>query len=197
MGKETKALYAKLTQMLDKQMNTPPPVNKAQEYLTNQSLQAAKDFETSNFATLPKNMFMNFQRPAEQRQQRELLMNAGTTGTFGLADAGGQTASTRIQNEYLKDRFARDTSQNFQDNIGAAAANIQNALANASGAEAGRIAWEDQRMMGVTGMLSNLYQFKKQTNQQGNLFGTILGAGAQVAGAALTGGAAITGGAKP
>lgn len=173
MGKQTKALYNQLTALLNKQMNTPPPVNEPQKYLTDKAMQAAKDMETNNFSTMPKSMFFNFQRPAEQKRQRETLMNAAQTGTFGLADNGGASKATQIQTGYMKDKFARDAAQNFQDNVGAGSAAIQNALGQASGAEAGRIAFEDNRMNGIISQLNNLYQFKKQMN--GESSGAILG----------------------
>ena len=62
------------------------------------------------------------------------------TSLFALAangaagDAmGGRTKATDLQGKYLKDRFARDSSQNYQNNISLAAGNIQGALGQADG----------------------------------------------------------------
>lgn len=186
IGKQTKALYNQLIGLINQQINKPAQVNEPQKFLTDKAMQAAKDMETNDFSTMPKNMFFNFQRPAEQKKQYEMLANASQTGTFGLADNGGASKSTQIQTGYMKDKFARDAAQNFQDNIGAGAASVQNALGQASGAEMQRIGMDDNRMNGIISQLSNLYQFKKQANSQGGMLGGILGMAGQLGSAAIT-----------
>ena len=160
MGKQTQALYNQLIGLINQQMNTKPEVNESQKYLTDQALAAAHQMDTGDFSTLPKNMFFNFSRPAEQKRQYEQLSNASNTGTFALGDTAGMGQANALQSKFMKDRFARDVGENYQNNIASAAGNVQNALAQSSSAEANRIAFEDQRKMGVINALGNLYQQK-------------------------------------
>ena len=177
--------------MINDMKNKPAPVNAPESYLVNQAMKSAKDMETGDFRTLPKNMFFNFSRPAEEMKQYQMLTNAGATGTFGLADSNGQTKATALQGEYMKDKFARDSAQGFQQNVSNAADNVQNALAGASGMEAQRIGFENQREMGIMNALSNLYQTQKSVNSQGgigSMMGGILGAAGSLGSAAITAG---------
>lgn len=189
MGRQTKALYNQLIGMINKMQSTPAPVNEPQKFLTDKAMESARLLETGDFRTLPKNLFFNFQRPAEQMRQRQLLTNASQTGTFGLADNGGASRATALQGEYLKDKFARDSSESFQNNIANASQNVYSALGQSSNAEAQRLAFENDRQMAIMGALNNLYQFKKQSNQAGgfgSILGGILGAAGQMGSAAIT-----------
>ena len=47
----------------------------------------------------------------------------------------GRSKATDLQGKYLKDRFARDASQNYQNNIAGAGMDIRNALGQAAGAK--------------------------------------------------------------
>lgn len=172
--------------MINDMKNKPAPVNAPETYLVNQAMGAAKQMETGDFRTLPKNMFFNFSRPAEEMKQYQMLTNAGATGTFGLADSGGQTKATALQGEYMKDKFARDSAQNFQANVSGAADNVQNALVGASGMEAQRLGFENQRQMGILNALGNLYGTQKTVNAQGGMGGALLGMAGKLGEAAIT-----------
>jgi hypothetical protein len=181
MGKETKQLYQTVIKLLNQQMSQKPPENKPLDYITQQSIAGADLLKSRDYRNLGKdgNMFFDFQLPAEQQKARAMAYNANQTGTFGLADNAGQGSAAQLASQYLKDKFARDTSQNFQDNIQQAGANIRGGLATAAGGVAGANAQEIARQQAILGQFADLYKFKKGTNQaasSGILSGIIGGA---------------------
>lgn len=189
MGKQTKALYNTLIQMLNEERNRKPPENKPLDYITQQAIAGADLLKSRDYRNLAKdgNMFFDYQLPAEQQKARAMAYNANQTGTFGLSNNGaGQSKATALQDKFLKDKFARDTSQNFQDNIQQSASNIRGGLATAAGGVADSNSAEVNRRMAIMNQFSDLYKFKKQANSQGGMLGSILGAGATVGAAAIS-----------
>ncbi len=170
LSKEEKALYAQLTAAISHMQD--PHSNPAQEYLSNQAIAGADWLNKGDYSQLPKGMFFDFSMPAAQDETYKKLSNVSQGGTFALADSGGRGAATQNQNKYLQDRFARDASQNYQDNISKAAGNIQGGLAQASGANV-------QNQQGVISALSSLFNSDKlkKTSIWGDLFKTIGGIG--------------------
>lgn len=136
MSKEEKALFAKLSAAIDKQMQ--PQSNPAQQFLTNQSLQGADFINKGDFRTLPKGMYFNFEMPGEQLKKYKDALNSGSEGTFALGDNAGAGNAMGLNKQYLMDKFARDTSQNYQNNIAQASSNVNAGLQQASGYETGQ-----------------------------------------------------------
>lgn len=189
MGKETKQLYQTMIKLLNQQMNQPKPENKPLDYLTQQAIQGADLLKSRDYRDLSKNgnMFFDFQLPAEQQKARAMAYNANQTGTFALGSGGnsGATKAFGLQDKFLKDKFARDTAQNFQDNIQQAGANIRGGLATAAGGTADANAQEIARQQAILGSFTDLYKFKKSTNQAattGLMSGIIGGVGSALAG---------------
>lgn len=175
--------------MMNEERNRKPAENKPLDYITQQAIAGADILKSRDYRNLSKdgNMFFDFQLPAEQQKARAMAYNANQTGTFGLANSGsGETKAASIQDKFLKDKFARDTAQNFQDNIQQAGANIRGGLATAAGGVSDANAQELNRRMAIMNQFSDLYKFKKQANSSGGILGGILGAGASVASAAIT-----------
>jgi hypothetical protein len=181
MSKQEKALYAQLTAAITAMQN--PKTNPAQDYLTTQALSGADWINKGEFSSLPKGMFFDFQAPAQQIEQYKKYADVGQGGTFALADNAGRGAATQNQSQYLKDRFARDASQNYQTNVANAAGNIQGALGQAAGAKTGN----DQAVIGALNSLFNSDKLKK-TSIWGSLLGTIGQIGSSALGAAGTAG---------
>jgi hypothetical protein len=190
MGKETKQLYKTLIDLLNKQANQPKPENKPLDYITQQALAGADLLKSRDYRNLSKdgNMFFDFQLPAEQAKRREMLYNANQTGVFGMADNSGAGKATALASEFLKNKSANDDAQNFQNNIAGAAANIRGGLATAAGGVGAANDAETQRRMAIINSFSDLYKFKKSTNQAASsgLWSGIIGAGAGAASAAIT-----------
>lgn len=190
MGKETKALYSTLIKMLNEERTRKPPENKPLDYITQQAIAGADKLKGRDYRSLGDdgNMFFDFELPAEQQKKRAMAYNANQTGTFALAGGGaaGGTKAHGLQDKFLKDKFARDTAQNFQNNIQGAASNIRGGLATAAGGVSDANAQEINRRMAVMNSFGDLYKFKKGTNSQGGMLGSIIGAGAGVASAAIT-----------
>jgi hypothetical protein len=136
MSKEEKALYAKLTAALDKQAN--PASNPAQEFLTNQALSGGDFISKGDFRTLPKGMYFNFEMPGEQLQKYRNAVNVGSEGSFALGDGAGAGKAMGLSKQYLVDKFARDSAQNYQNNIAQASANVNQGLQQASGYQTGQ-----------------------------------------------------------
>lgn len=163
---------------LIQQQNRPPEVNQAQKALTDQALAASNALNTGDFRTLPKNMVFNFSRPAEEKKQYEMLTNASQTGTFGLGDSASSGKANALAGMYLKDKFARDAGENFQNNVSNAAGTVQNMLSQASGAEASRINSENNRLSSLIGNISNVYGMLKSSKGPGigsQILGTLGG----------------------
>ncbi len=152
MSREEKALYAQLTQAIAAMQN--PKSNPAQDYLTTESLAGAAFLKKGDFSQLPKGMFFDFQMPGEQNTMYKKYADVNQGGTFALANNQGQqgakTGAQALQSKYLSDRFARDASQNYQNNISNAAQNIRGGLSAAAGAKSGTDAT-------VISALGNLY----------------------------------------
>jgi len=131
MSKEGRAIFAKLTAALDKQAN--PAENPAQQFLTNQALAGADFINKGDFRTLPKGQYFNFEMPEEQLKQYKEAVNVGNEGSFALGDNEGAGKSMELSKQYLIDKFARDSSLNFQNNIAQANENVNQGLQQASG----------------------------------------------------------------
>lgn len=168
MSKEQKALYAQMTAMLAQMQN--PKTNPAQEYLTNEALQGAEFLKKGEFSALPKGMYFDFKMPQEDILKYKKLTNVGQGGTFALANnsAGGRGKAQALQGKYLGDRFARDTMQNYQDNISGAARNIRGGLQQASG-------YQTNQQGAIMNALSQTYQHAPKGFNWGSLLGGIGG----------------------
>lgn len=188
MGAQTKALYNQLIAMMNEERTRKAPENKPLDYITQQALAGAEKLKSRDYRSLGDdgNMFFDFQLPAEQMKARAKAFNANQTGIFGLADNAGAGAGTKLASSYLKDKFARDTAQNFQNNIQQAGANIRGGLATAAGGVADANAQEMNRRLAIMNQFSDLYKFKKQANSSGGILGGILGAASSVGAAAIT-----------
>lgn len=110
--------------------------NPAQNALTNNALAGNDWLQAGDYSSKPKGQFFDFQMPQQQLEQYKKLANVGQGGTFALGanGMGGRSAATAQQGQFLQDRFARDASQNYQNNIANMGNNIQNALQQSSGA---------------------------------------------------------------
>jgi len=166
MSKEQKALYAQMTAMLAQMQN--PKSNPAQEWLTNEALQGAEYMKRGEFSTLPKGMFFDFKMPAEDIKKYKKLTNVGQGGTFALARNGesGRGKAQALQGKYLSDRFARDTMQNYQDNISNASKNIRGGLQQASG-------YQTNQQGAIMNALQSTYQNAPKGFSWGGLLGGI------------------------
>lgn len=135
-----------------------PASNPAQQYLTNQAISGSNWLQKGDYSSLPKGSFFNFETPVAQNEQYKKLANVSQGGTFALSDMGGMGSAQNLQKQYLTDKFARDASQNYQNNIAGAAGNIQGALGQAAGAKTGldsQIVNSMQGLGGVIGQMQN------------------------------------------
>jgi len=179
MGKKQDAIYSQLLAAITKLQN--PENNKAQNFLTTEAMAGAEFLKKGDFSQLPKGMFFDFKMPAEMMNAYKKAINVNQGGTFALAgggggDMGGRTKAQSLQSKYLSDKFARDSAQNYQDNIANAAGNIRGSLAQAAGATT-------QNQMGVIGALQGLYG-SPALNKPG-IGGQLLGMAGSLGGAAL------------
>ncbi len=169
MSKEQKALYAQMTAMLAQMQN--PATNPAQQYLTNEALAGADYLKKGDFSTLPKGMFFDFKMPQEDIARYKKLTNVNQGGTFALANnmgAGGRSKAQALQGKYLSDRFARDTQQNYQDNISKASGNIRGGLQQAAG-------YKTNQDSAIMSALNQTYQHAPKGFNWGSLLGGIGG----------------------
>lgn len=168
MGKRQNAIYSQLLAAINKLQNQDS--NPAQKWLTNEALAGADWLKKGEFSSLPKGMFFDFQNPAEQMKQYQKYANVSADGTYALGDGSGSTegrsAAQGLQSKYLKDKFARDASQNYQNNITGAANNIRGALGGAANASA-------QNSQQVISALSGLYGSPALNRPSG--WGSVLG----------------------
>lgn len=135
-----------------------PASNPAQKYLTDEALSGAEWLKKGDYSAMPKGMFFDFKSPVEQNEQYKKLLNVNQGGTFSLGDNGGRGEAQNLQNKYLQDKFARDASQNYQDNISGAASNIRSALGATADAKTGLDARVFSAMQGLTGTVASLPQ---------------------------------------
>lgn len=174
MSREEKALYAQLTAAIAAMQN--PKTNPAQEYLTQNAIAGADFLKKGDFSQLPKGQFFNFELPAQQNEMYKKYANVNQGGTFALAnnqsEQGPKSQAQVLQSKYLSDRFARDASQNYQNNISNAAQNITGSLQQASG-------YQTNLDSNVINSLSGLFN-SPILKKQGIPWGSILGAGATV-----------------
>ena len=172
-----KALLDLITQMKNEIAAMKDPKNNpAQNYLTQEALAGGEFLKKGEFSSLPKGMFFDFQQPAEEIQQYKKLANVNQGGTFALAgnSAGGMGQAQATQKNYLTDRFARDASQNYQNNISNAAGNIRGALGAAAGAKDDL----DSRIISaIHGAGSIAGQLKPSQSKWGSVLGAIGGLG--------------------
>lgn len=171
-SKAEKALQAQLAQLqaaISQMQN--PASNPAQQFLTQQALDGANYFQKGEFSTLPKGMFFDFQMPQQDIEKYKKLTNVNQGGTFALANnsAGGRGAAQALQGKYLGDRFARDTQQNYQDNISRASGNVRQGLAQSASATS-------QNQGQVVSALANMYGQMANQPQKGSKWGSVLGA---------------------
>jgi hypothetical protein len=173
MSKTEKQIWAQLQAAIANLSN--PKSNPYQEFLGQQAIEGANWLKKGEYGQLPKGMFFNFQQPSEMNEQYKKLANVNQGGTFALAQGneGGKTSAQSLQGKYLADRFARDASQNYQNNISDASSNIRGALGQAAGATS-------QNQSAVVNALGSLYQMAPKKTSP---WGSILGAGAQIASA--------------
>lgn len=167
MGKKERELYAMILAEMRK-MNEPKS-NPAQEYLTNMALEGARTMQAGEFSQgkLPKGMFFNFDQPAEAIDRYKKMANVGQGGTFALGDNAGRGQAAALQNKYLQDRFARDASQNYQNNIANAGMNINNALQQASG-------YQTNQQANIMNALQGLYSTQaNKPSKWGNILGMV------------------------
>lgn len=156
-----------------------PSQNPAQQYLTNEALSGAEWLKKGDYSQKPTGMFFDFKGPAEQIEQYKKYSDVSQDGTFALADGAGRGEAQNLQNKYLKDKFARDASQNYQDNISNAAGNIRAGLGAAADAKSGLDTRVMSAMQGLTGILGSM-------PQKTPWWQSILGAGAGIVGSALS-----------
>lgn len=180
MGTRQNQIYSQLLAAITKLQN--PESNQAQNFLTQEAMAGANFLKKGDFSQLPKGMFLDFKMPAEMVNAYKRAINVNQGGTFALAggaggDMGGRTNAQALQSKYLSDKFARDSAQNYQDNISNAAGNIRGALAQSAGATA-------QNQMGVIGALQGLYG-SPALNKPG-IGGQLLGMAGALGGGALS-----------
>lgn len=180
MGRKQNEIYNQLLASIKAMQN--PANNAAQNFLTTEAMAGADFLKKGEYSQLPKGMFFNFKNPTEQLDQYKKFANVNQGGTFALAngaggDMSGRSKATDLQGKYLKDRFARDASQNYQDNISLAAGNIQGALGQAAGAKG-------QTDANVISALQNLYGSPALNKPSG--WGSILGMAGQLGSAAIS-----------
>ncbi len=171
MSKEEKALYAKMTAAIDKMSQ--PQSNPAQDFLTNSAIEGANFLKGGDYRQLPKGQFFNFEMPEEQMRRYRDLTNVGSEGTFALGDNAGSGQAMGIQKQYLQDKFARDASQNYQNNVAGGADNVYQGLQQAAGAKAGN----DQAI--ISG-LQSLFQMAPKGFRWSSLLGPALGSAAGI-----------------
>jgi len=158
-SKTEKALLAAIAQMQAQIAKMQEPSsNPAQQYLTNEALAGAEYFKKGDFSQKPKGMFFDYQMPAEQNEQYKKMANISQGGTFALGDSGGQTGAQGIQTKYLSDKFARDASQNYQNNVKDAASNVRGGLGAAAGAKSQNDGQIMSALQGLTGVLGSMPQ---------------------------------------
>lgn len=180
MGKKSDKIYQQLLSAITSMQN--PANNQAQNALTTEALAGADWLKKGEYSQMPKGMFFNFENPTQQLDQYKKFANVNQGGTFALAngqggDTGGRTKATDLQGKYLKDRFARDASQNYQNNIAGAGMDIRNALGQAAGAKG-------QTDANVISALQNLYGSPALNKPSG--WGSILGMAGQLGSAAIS-----------
>ena len=176
--KQIDALIAQMQAQITKMQE--PAANPTQTFLTNQALSGAEYLNKGDYSAMPKGMFFDFKNPVEQNQQYKKLINVNQGGTFALADNGGRGQATGLQKQYLSDKFARDASQNYQDNIQTASEKIRGALGQASEYKTGL----DQRVVsayqGLTNILGNMPKetkwWEKIIGPAASIGGSLLGA---------------------
>lgn len=174
---QTQALYNQLLSQITALQN--PKTNEAQNYLTTAATEGADWLKKGEYDTLPKGLFFNFKMPGEQLDQYKKYADVNQGGTFALSNGGdGRSKATGVQSKYLSDKFARDASQNYQDNIGQAAGNIQGALAQASGASS-------QNSSSIINALGGMYSSLINKPKSPSPWGAILGAAGQIGAAAV------------
>lgn len=154
-----------------------PASNPSQQFLTNQALEGANYFQKGEFSTLPKGMFFDFKMPQEDILKYKKLTNVGQGGTFALArnGEGGRSRAQALQGKYLSDRFARDTMQNYQDNISNASGRVTAGLQQAAGAKSG----QDSQVISA---LQNMYSMMANQPEKKSKWGSILGGIGSIAG---------------
>lgn len=171
MSREQKQLYNTMNQLLQKQMQ--PESNPAQNFLTNQALESAEFIKSGDYRQLPKNSYFNFEMPEEQRRKYMESINIGGEGRFALGDNAGEGKAMGLAKNYLADKFARDTSLNFQNNISNASNNITAGLQQASGYKTGNDA-------AIINALQSAYSMAPKGFSWSGLIGGALNAGTQL-----------------
>lgn len=152
-----------------------PANNPAQNLLTQDALAAGEQLRKGDFTNLQKGIYLDFDNPAQEREQYQKLANVGREGTFALGGGtgGGEGAARSLdtQAKYLADRFSRDASANFQDNVRSAAARVRDALGQSSG-------YQQNNQQSIISALSNLYgSLPKGNGFLGGLLGMVGGLG--------------------
>jgi hypothetical protein len=158
-GSKDKKKAAKTLEDLTKKIAdlSNPESNPAQNYLTQEAIQGAEYFKKGDYSSVPKGMFFNFQSPVDQMKQFDNYSNVGKEGNYALADNEGMGNAISLAGDYRKNLFARDASQNFQNNIAGASDTIRGALGQASGAKGATDA-------STINALQGLYQLQPKGN---------------------------------
>lgn len=180
MGKKTERMLRDAIAQMQAQIAQMqrPESNPAQQYLTNQALEGAEWMKKGDYSQLPKGMFFDFKTPVEETDRYKKLVNINQGGTFALGDGAGAGKAMKIQNQYLTDKFARDASQNYQDNVSNAGMKIRGGLEQAAGAKSGQDAAVISALQGLTSSLSSMPQktpwWQTLLGQSGSIVGSIL-----------------------
>lgn len=160
---ELKALQDEVTSLKNVQKSNP-----AQNFLTTSAIDAANQLKAGDFSQLPKGQFFNFNNPIEEAKQFENFENVGKEGRFALADNGGMTNAFKLAGDFRKNKFARDASQNFQDNVANASANVTTQLGQAAGAT-------NENNMNVINAMTGLYRTPLPKGDSSNFMNLLSG----------------------
>lgn len=153
-----------------------PSNNPAQQALTNEALTGAEWLKKGDYSQKPTGMFFDFKDPVQQNEQYKKFANVSQSGTFALSDGGGRGEAQSLQNKFLQDKFARDASQNYQDNVSNSASTIRSALGGVADAKNGLDSRVLTAMQGLTGTIANM-------PQKTPWWQTLLGSAGSIAGA--------------
>lgn len=175
--KRMEAMIAQMQAQISKMSE--PKNNPALDFLTNEALSGAEYLKKGDYSQMPKGMFFDYKNPVEQNQQYKKAINVNQGGTFALADNGGAGNAMGLQKQFLSDKFARDSAQNYQDNISNSAGSIRSALGGVASGKGEQDTRIMSAMQGLTGILGAMPEKKKWWE-------SIIGPAAGIAGSLIT-----------